>query len=657
MTGSQQRQDWIGEIARKSNESNEFVKEVMQQHAIRSSPSIGKPRRLIISHIRFSGRKKGKYTNSFDFSFRKLGYGLWGLISDKNLKGKTSILEVTRWLLRGKASGYLQEGVKSWIKKASLVFLIDKIEYRVELSQEEGRISGNLVEALVGREPIEICRFSSEDEFEASMSDFMMRQLSLDVTSAWRKSNSPHELGTVVSHDWAAISGVLFIRGNDTKAIFGDVVQDGLNNRLMGMYLGLPWIPTLSQLKVAAKRINHEEKLSSERQNFSRGREEAQRLRVESEISRYRAELRRLPSDKDVRKSMREAELSHTTEINAVRELNHELSNTKRTYAELNQEIVQEEKDLRNFKEAQAARAVFKQLEPTCCPHCQVSISDDRRLREIEESSCSICGENMTDSDSSDILEEQYQNRLNASKKALKEVHDTVRLTENRIDEHHNRALRYDAEYRRLEGELDNFDVRYELEKKISGLEFILSEYQEISDSRDIENSSGLGRERKVIKAALEETKRRIDLHQKDLLEEVSRKIHEYAVQFGITSITGVTLTRNPHLKIRKDGVETSYSKCTDGEKLRLKIASIMALVSIAEERGIGRHPGLILIDSPKTEEIVENDVEKLVGGLFNLTQRLPHLQIILATTSSNSILSNIDKNHRKYAEGDSFLW
>jgi len=54
---------------------------------------------------------------------------------------------------------------------------------------------------------------------------------------------------------------------------------------------------------------------------------------------------------------------------------------------------------------------------------------------------------------------------------------------------------------------------------------------------------------------------------------------------------------------------------------------------------------------------MVEDDVSQLIDGLAKLTQELPHLQIIVAATSSESILSHIDESNRKYAQGDSFLW
>lgn len=655
MTESTNRSDWLSAVANRSKEESELVQEVLSRHNIRQSPSIGKPRRLLIRRIQFSGKKSGNYNDFFEFDFQALKPGLWGLISDRNLKGKTSALEIVRWLLRGKSSSKLQDGVKSWIVKASLDFQIDATKYTVHLVQTDEGISGKLIENSEQSEYLEVSCFASEYEFEACMSDFMMRELSLDILSAWRKQTDQHEPGKLVSHDWSAISGVLFISG-DYQAIFGDLIADGLNSRLMNMYLGLPWIPTWTALTTTQKKLQEQTGILANQSKLEQNQQQERRTRIERELATCRSFLEKMPSDADIREALGKANQAHRQAMQNLRELQSLLSSAKQECDQLHQIWLQDQKDYQNFREAQAASAVFKQLEPTCCPHCQTLISDDRRLREIAEHSCSICGENIANSEDIDTLEEEFKNRLDASRKAFEQAKKQIESEDKKICDIQAQASHYESECKRLESQLGNFESRYEVEKKIAGLNFLLDEYQEPLEHLEFENKD-LEIDLKVIKAAIEETKQRINFLQKDLLEEVSEKIKEYAIRFGMTSITSVTLTSNPHLQLDKDGGKTTYSKCTNGEKLRLKVASIIALISIAEKKGIGRHPGLLLIDSPGSEEMVEDDVSQLISGLVELTQELPHLQVIVAATSSESILSHIDETHRKYAQGDSFLW
>jgi len=655
VTESANRSDWLSAIAKRSKEEPELVLKVLSRHNIRQSPSIGKPRRLLIRKIQFSGKKSGNDNDFFKFDFQELKPGLWGIISDRNLKGKTSTLEIARWLLRGKSSNKLQDGVKSWIAEARLDFQIDAISYTVHLVQTGEGISGTLIENSEQSEPLEISRFASEYEFEACMSDFMMRELSLDILSAWRKKTDQYEPGKLVSHDWSSISGVLFI-GGDYQAIFGDHIADGLNNRLMNMYLGLPWIPTLAALTTVQKKLDEEKGIFSSQSKLEQKQQQDRRICIEQELAICRLSLEKLPSDADVRATLGKMNEAHRRAMQNLRESEQALFSMRQEYDELRRILIEDRKDYQNFREAKAASAVFKQIDPTCCPHCQTSISEDRRLREIAEHSCSICGEDITDSEDSDVLERELKHQLDASTQALEEAAKQVSLQENKNSECQSQVSYYEDECRRLEYQTGNFEKRYNLEKKMTGLEFLLDEYPEFSRPKEIDNKD-LELNLKVIKASLEETKQRIEALQKELLEEVSEKIREYAMRFGMTSITSVTLKSNSNLHLIKDGGETSYSKCTDGEKLRLKVASIIALISSAEKKGIGRHPGLLLIDSPRSEEMVEDDVSQLIDGLAKLTQELPHLQIIVAATSSESILSHIDESNRKYAQGDSFLW
>lgn len=647
--------DWLSAVANRSKAGSELVLKTLAQYNIRQSPSIGKPRRLLISKIQFSGKKSGNQNGLFKFEFQDLKPGLWGLISDRNLRGKTSVLEIVRWLLRGKSSSKLQDGVKSWITEASLDFQIDTTKYAVHLTQTDEGIFGRLVENSERSEPLEISSFASDYEFEACMSDFMMRQLSLDMLAAWRKSQDQYELGKTVSHDWPAISGVLFI-GGDYNAIFGDLVVDGLNNQLMNIYLGLPWISTFSSLKAIQKKLKDQTSILSSQRRLEQDQQQDRRNRIEQELATCRSSLEEMPSDADIREALGKSSQAHRQAMQSLREIQSLLSSVKQEHDQLYEIRLQDQRDYQNFQEAQAANAVFKHLEPTCCPHCQTSISDDRRLREIAENACSICGENIIDSKDSDVLEEELKHRLDASKKAVEQAKKQIAIEEENFSEIQARALYYESECKRLEDQLGGFEKRYEIEKKIVGLEFLLEEYQEFATSPETKNKD-LETDAKVIGAAIEETRQRIDSLQKELLDEVSEKIKEYAIRFGMTSITSVTLKGNSHLLLNKDGRETTYSKCTNGEKLRLKVASIIALISVAEKKGIGRHPGLLLIDSPGSEEMVEDDVNQLIGGLFELTQELPYIQVIVAATSSESILFHIDECNRKYAQGDSFLW
>ena len=74
--------------------------------------------------------------------------------------------------------------------------------------------------------------------------------------------------------------------------------------------------------------------------------------------------------------------------------------------------------------------------------------------------------------------------------------------------------------------------------------------------------------------------------------------------KFGMHNLSQASLKGNANLSLVKGGVATSYSKVTEGEKLRLKVATVLAMIEVAEKKGVGRHPGLLMIDSPAAQEV-----------------------------------------------------
>ena len=64
-----------------------------------------------------------------------------------------------------------------------------------------------------------------------------------------------------------------------------------------------------------------------------------------------------------------------------------------------------------------------------------------------------------------------------------------------------------------------------------------------------------------------------------------------------------------------------------------------VALFRIGERTGVGRDPGLLLIDSPATQEAVDRDVAEILRDIQAVCDELPGLQII--TTSADPELAS----------------
>ena len=163
--------------------------------------------------------------------------------------------------------------------------------------------------------------------------------------------------------------------------------------------------------------------------------------------------------------------------------------------------------------------------------------------------------------------------------------------------------------------------------------------------------------ELKILSAVVVETEARVKAVRDGLLTDVSERLVEYAKAFGMQNLSEASLKGNAALSLVKGGVPTSYSKVTEGEKLRLKVAAVLAMIEIAEARGIGRHPGLLLIDSPAAQEVSPVDVDHLIAGLQEVFTKLPHFQVFVAGISSKAITDHIPAANRREVAGNAFLW
>lgn len=645
---------WLDEIASKSNYSIEEVKSVIEKYEIKQSPNIGIPKHLLIQELNFSGAKQGIFNNDFSFQFNNLSSGIYGVISDNNLRGKTSILEIIKWLLRGHTSS-LQDGVKNWIKNANLKYSIGKELYLVEINQMQNQFNGYLYN-LIDSDKNKLSEFYSEDEFEKCMATFMMDQFSLNDISAFRSSRINEEVGKKVNHSWSSLASALFISTN-YDSLFGETTSDGLNNRLMNMYLGLPWISTYNALKTIESQIKSENKVEDIHLNKELERRKKRFNEINIELDKNEKLIKSFPNDNDLRDKIKKSREDYSNISRQLTSLDNVLRKLSSEFEIAKETKISDKKRINNFKEDMAANAIFKRLNPTCCPHCDTKITKEKIEKEKTTHQCAICDSELFNSEDSKVLIEELELNLKASEKEFKEIESQYNKNKEQQILLSSRLLEVQKNIDKFEIELNSFSKRNEIEKEITRLLILKDEYkiEDIAKS-DIKLKVPLD-EKKIISKAIEVTKGRFEDLQKELLSEVSIEILRISKLVGLSNYENIQLSGIPSLSIIKDGGTTSYSKVSPGEKLRLKVITTIALLSVAEKRQVGRHPGLLLIDSPSAQEVSDSDLNSLIEGLEKLTKELPFLQIIIASRATQVILEHIDEKNRKHAKGDNFLW
>jgi hypothetical protein len=642
--------DWLTAIASQAGVDVRRVDEVLAARRIQPSPVPASPKRLLLKKIAFSGEKDGVADpGPFEFLWNDLDRGLWGMVTESNLKGKSSVIEVVRWLLRGRPSGNLQEDVRRWITRASLRFQVDENIYEIQ-ADTTSEVKGTLVR-IDGSTEQRLASFARDSEFETVMWNFFMREFSLEPVMNWRDGSGEDE-GKAVLHGWPALAGVMFI-GTDYSSLLGDMpAYTGVPIRLMQMYLGLPWISTLTAAQTVQKGIASEQAANERRHSEASAARKVRVDAIKNDLEAKRLELARTPSDAEVRVALAARSQEFSELKNAERVLEERLNREDKAIVQAKAAYAEDRHDLQAHLDAEAAGAVFRMLDPSCCPRCDAEIGDERRAKERTTHSCSVCGEEITSNADMDSIRNELWARVQASKAALdKATQDQKALTDS-VQEIRLRITALDAEIQLLTTKLASFDARSRIVLEIAVLEARLSEA-----NYDREPLESKGYEESVLKALVLETESRVKFVQVDLLKAVSERLVVYAKRFGMDNLSAAELKGNMNLSLVKGGQGTSYSRVTDGEKLRLKVAAVLAMISVAESQGVGRHPGLLIIDSPGAQEVSPKDLEELIAGLEEVSKEFSHLQVFVAAMASSAIKKHVPTERMLYARGEAALW
>lgn len=656
---AQPKEEWLQAIARKAKVEVSKVEGVLSAHQIQPSPLVAQPRRLVLRDIEFSGEKDGVAdAGDFSFSWTDLNHGLWAMLSEHNFRGKSTIIEIVRWMIRGRPTSNLQEDVRRWVNAVRLSFFLDADEYEI-VAKTQGEPIGSLYRIRDGStkegkpERAVLANFATEGEFEAVMTDFFMHTFAMSPVSSWRKSGEYE--GQSVTHSWVAFSGAMFI-GTNYDVLLGDMpVNSGLTSRLMQMYLGVPWVSTLATAKTAHQHVEQAvqafARQAAQLQNTSNERI----ANIKAQLTEKRAELAEIPSDKAVRNAIDADSIELADLRRQERVLTEHMERTVTALRELRSVYQEDRRDLQTHMDAMSASAVFRRLEPKCCPRCDHTISKSKKERESSTHSCSVCGESISSSEDGEVIKAELQERVASSKAALKRASEKKEQAENELAELRRKVDLIQDRLESASKELGSATRRQDVERAVAVLEGRLEE-AEASRGPDAQ-ANDRNDELKILSAVVKETESRVKAVQDGLLKDVSGRLVEYANAFGMENLSEASLKGNASLSLIKGGAPTSYSKVTEGEKLRLKVATVLAMIEIAEERGIGRHPGLLMIDSPAAQEVSPVDVDHLVAGLQSVFTKLPHFQVFIAGISSKAITDHIPKAHRLEVAGNAFLW
>lgn len=358
-----------------------------------------------------------------------------------------------------------------------------------------------------------------------------------------------------------------------------------------------------------------------------------------------RVELRRGMSQLDAKLVQAQTETAAArAEVNRHFAAQQEVRSTQDEVARLIQQL----------RDERAAGYMFRQLRPVCCPACEADFQ--AALVAPNDETCPLCKNELP------IATGITDERLEVSEQNLKDVNTVLKSTQLALKVAEKLLAATDARKQEIEANLAAIQVKLvqqseDGELRIVELNATIKELKNLLGENIIALKPAENPDKRILEDAVKMTKAMFDDLQRDVLKDVSAAIKRLAVKFGVVNVAEMTLNGGGQLRIVQGGADTSFTKLTPGERLRVKIAAALAAVEVARLRGLGRHPGLLLLDSPGAEEVVSPDFHQMLLSVATVAKEMGGVQIIIGTVYRPELEGIVPSKHRKYAENDSYLF
>lgn len=651
---SQREQSWVVAVSERAGVARGDTEKLLEELGIHSSTRLPRPRRMLLKRLQFSGNKMRESSpEPFTFDW-ELGPGVWCLASEDNFVGKSSVLRVATWALRG-YPGELQLDVKKWISSVDLQFAIDEVDYRVAFSCDGEVVKGEVTRNKRGTDRT-LATFDSADDFAQTMDEVMSDALGLDRLPAFHKfANS--EDGRVVMHSWPAYASALILADPANRALLGDVEMAGLPGRLLQVYVGLPWASTAATARAKALELGQEERYAARRMSEDDQARQGAEAELQVRLAEFRERLSKMADPALAQESLTAAYSELGTAQNAHLQAQRRLAQLDSELVVVREKRIADKARLQDAEESRYVRRFFEALEPSCCPRCETKIDNQRKLREKAQDACALCASPLNTESNDEAALALMRQTLAASEKAEANASTLCADAKAAVDAAGDRLIAAERTYTDLRRAADS-SPRRNLELDIAKLEGALEErVRTRTEVTSAPATSNRAARLAVAKAAAIEADQRAKAAAEKLFAELNTEIRVLANAFGIDALADAKLDRAAHLKVTKGGQTSSFSSLTSGERLRLRVATVVAMLRVAAKHEVGRHPGVILLDSAGGEESKRDDAAALVRELLRICDELPELQVIVATARPELVEKVVPKARMRFAPTGKHIW
>ncbi|GAA4240236.1 hypothetical protein GCM10022254_64160 [Actinomadura meridiana] len=623
-------------IAVRARATVDEVRVVFESQGIPLLTPPARPRPLRLHRLRLAGERTGGLEpGPFDTTL-PFAEGLTALVA-ANLRGKTSVLELLTWILRGTPRE--KSGAIHWLREVDLDATVagQPMGFRLNLENEEVTSAvvmmgpdiatlGFTREPDPGRGVVPLLRASSSASYADQVQALMMEWMDLHPLISAKEGTS------AVAHGWPAYFGAIYLPAARSAALLGDVVMSGLPGRLLQVFLDLPAAGTLTKVKTHAELMAAARKRRQRDATVAQQQRSSERERLEAELEAARVRLAALsPAGTSDSDQISLADLAAATVrlSRSVADSQEAWDELMRAHRQARRQRQRDQKLLNDVRESATARLLFHGLDPKACPRCDQEIISQRRQLERDTHSCAVCTRLVEGDD------EAPEEVLVEAEDRLKTSTDAERVAKEALDSAETELTELFAALQSAQNELRQADSVAQVPERAHAREEVLRLEGALSVLPDIPPSPDDPAEDLAIKVLRAGARILEDDHSREaekLFADLDAQIADLGRKFGFASLESVRINRAAHLEITSDGGHIrTFSDQVAGERLRLRIAVIMALLRVGAKHQVSTHPGLLLIDSPKAEEIQDVDIHLLLQEL-NAVAEANQLQVLVTT-------------------------
>jgi hypothetical protein len=602
--------------------------------------------------------------------------GVNGIGSGRNLRGKSTVLNVLMWSLTGRCARF-QSDIQRWIEHVEADWTVGAERLRVSFDAVNGVATGK-VEKLgdVGGadKPVLLGTFDGDD-FESVIGHLMMNRLRLESIPVWTDIKAR-------VHAWPSYSSALVVRANQLDPIVGN--EQTIAVRMMQMFVGTDWAPALAAATTARRGMDAERSAASDKAKAAGDALEGNRLKTLEKVTDLKSKVGSLPADTpDVEATLQAAKLASDLS-RQVHELESQLIAQSSLAETARQQSRAAKARVHTDYEHVLATKFFHRMRPTACPRCAAEVTAERRAAEPDRHECSVCSSDLNldalqadiivassvPSDVTSILiagavtlepgedddgdEEEPLDEIEAADAAVEAAEADTATLAAKIDE--LVVQRDQAAVKAKAGAVSftEIDQRRNLELELARAEGAL---EALTDSGDPKNADPIDPVQAAVADAAETVlKQWLKDGQDPLLSNISADIERLVGSFGAENLKDIKLDGAANMRLTKGGGQTTFSGITEGEKLRVKIATAIALIRHGFVENIGRHPGLLILDSPAAEEMPDSDLATMLEALKGVTEEA-EMQVFVATRNAAPLIELLPAASRIVAEGDDYVW